>query len=441
MKILLVGSGGREHSLAWKLAQSEKCEKLYCAPGNAGIAGSAQCVPFEAEDTDSLVHFAIEEQIDLVVIGPEAPLVLGLADRLNEAGIKVFGPSAAAARLEGSKGFMKDLCAKYDIPTAAYRRFTNLEEARKFIEKQDAPIVIKTDGLAAGKGVIIAQTKEEAIEVATNMLSGTLFGASGQEIVIEAFLEGEEVSFFALADGKTVLPLTSAQDHKRAYDGDTGPNTGGMGAYSPAHMMNPALEKTINDRIIQPAVNAMAAEGCPFTGVLFAGIMLVEGDPVLIEFNARFGDPECQTMMMRLQSDLLEILLAGAERRLSDLHDSIVWRDETALCVVMAAKGYPEKYIKNSLITIDLPEFDEKTAIFHAGTKRNAQGDLVNSGGRVLGVCALGKSVAQARKNAYETIGKVHWPEGFYRSDIGWRALQAEEEFEKNPPVVNNLSA
>ncbi len=428
MKVLLVGSGGREHALAWQLAQSDRCDELYCAPGNAGIGEYAECVDIGAEDVEALVAFAQAAEIDLVIVGPEAPLVAGLADRLTEEGIKVFGPSAAAARLEGSKGFMKDLCAKYDIPTAAYGRFTEIEKAEEFIRKHGAPIVVKTDGLAAGKGVIIAQTVEEAIEAATGMLSGASFGAAGAEVVIEEFLDGEELSYFALADGQSVVPLTSAQDHKRVGEGDTGLNTGGMGAYSPAHMMTPELERKINERLIQPTIKGMAAEGCPFTGVLFAGIMLVKGEPVLLEHNTRFGDPECQPLMMRLQCDLLEVLLAGAEGRLAEVADTIRWRDETALCVVMAANGYPGNYEKGSVIKIAPLDDGDNTQIFHAGTAFNDQDELVANGGRVLGVTALGETVSAAKDAAYRAVDQVDWPGGFCRRDIGWRALEAEKE-------------
>lgn len=432
MKVLLVGSGGREHALAWQLAQSERCEALYCAPGNAGIEECAECVSIAAEDVEGLTQFAKDKSIDLVVVGPEAPLVKGLADRLAGEGIKVFGPSAAAARLEGSKGFMKDLCAKYGVPTAAYGRFTDAEKANAFIEKHGAPIVVKADGLAAGKGVIIAQSIAEAQEAASTMLSGAAFGSAGQEVVIEQFLDGVELSFFALADGKSFVPLASAQDHKRVGEGDTGPNTGGMGAYSPAYMMNEALERKICERIIQPVVDGMAKEGCPFTGVLFAGIMLVKGEPVLLEFNTRFGDPECQALMMRLDSDLLNILDACAGGHLDSIKSEIFWRDQIALCVVMAANGYPGNYAKNTPINIGHADMEPDTKVFHAGTAKNEMGRLVSTGGRVLGVTALGDTVEEAWHRAYAAIGLIDWPDGFCRPDIGWRALEAEKE---NPNV------
>jgi len=424
MKILLVGSGGREHALAWRLAQSEHCDELFCAPGNAGITECATVIDIAAEDVEKITVFAVEKGIDLVVIGPEAPLVAGLADSLRAKNISVFGPSRKAAQLEGSKAFMKDLCAKYGVPTAAYGRFTDIEKARAFIRKTGAPIVIKTDGLAGGKGVIIAQSVEEAEKTAEDMLSGASFGAAGAEIVVEEFLDGEELSFFALADGKDYVCLTSAQDHKRVGDGDTGPNTGGMGAYSPAHLMTPALGKKIEDTIIKPTIDGMAAEGCPFAGVLFAGIMVVKGVPKLLEHNVRFGDPECQALMMRFEGDLLEILDACAQGKLDSVKGKISWRDEAALCVVMAAKGYPGAYKKDTEVrNVDDADAMPEAKVFHAGTKRSADGRILSCGGRVLGVTATGATIAEAQKNAYEAVKKVSWPDGFCRSDIGWRAV------------------
>ena len=428
MKVLLVGSGGREHSLAWALAASEKCQTLYCAPGNAGIGTCAENIDISVDDIAGLVGFAKEKAVDLVVVGPEAPLVAGLADALKAEGIDVFGPDAKAAQLEGSKGFMKDLCAKYDIPTANYGRFSDVEAATEFINRQTSNVVVKADGLAAGKGVIICQNKEEAIKAAEDMLSGEAFGDAGAEVVIEEFLDGEELSYFALADGKTILPLTSAQDHKRAYDGDEGPNTGGMGAYSPAHLMTPELEEKIIHQIIEPTVAAMAAEGCPFTGVLYAGLMIVGGEPKLIEYNVRFGDPECQPMMMRLQGDLLDILQAGAQGRLSDIRGQVTWSEKTALCVVMAAKGYPGSYDKNTPINgLDDTAGVKDATVFHAGTAKDESGQLVSIGGRVLGVTALGESIDAAQKKAYQAVDLIEWPDGFCRRDIGWRALEAEK--------------
>lgn len=429
MNILLVGSGGREHALAWKLAQAESCAQLYCAPGNPGINMCGTGVDIGAEDIPALVDFAVQKAIDLVVVGPEAPLVAGLADAMRAQGIAVFGPSKEAAQLEGSKAFMKDLCAKYGIPTAAYGRFTDIEQAKDFIRQNGAPIVVKTDGLAAGKGVIIAQTVEEAEKAAEDMLSGASFGAAGREIVIEEFLEGEEVSFFALADGKNVVPFGTAQDHKRVGDGDTGLNTGGMGAYSPAHLVDADLEEKIFARTIKPLIDGMAADGMAFCGVVFAGLMIKDGVPTVLEYNVRFGDPECQALMMRFDGDLAAVLKAAAEGRLDALPSDLPWRAGTALCVVMAAKGYPGAYQKNTVIDLGAAESDvPETKVFHAGTAYNGDGALVSVGGRVLGVTSHGRDVAQAQSRAYEAVAKIDWPEGFCRKDIGWRAVKAQKE-------------
>jgi len=428
MKVFLIGGGGREHALAWQLAQSEKCQALYCAPGNPGIAECAECVPIGIDDLDALESFAEQKQVDLVVIGPEAPLVAGLADRLRAKNIAVFGPSAAAARLEGSKKFMKDLCAKYGVPTASYGSFDDLDAARAFIAAHPAPLVVKADGLAAGKGVVIAHTSAEAEAAAAEMLSGAGFGAAGQTVVIEEFLPGEELSFFAVADGKTYLALTTAQDHKRAFNGDTGPNTGGMGAYSPAHMMSPQLGREIEDKIIRPILDGMEAEGCPFSGVLYAGIMLVAGAPYLLEINVRFGDPECQPLMMRLDSDLLVLLTGCAQGELEEVARNVRWRDEVALCVVMAAKGYPGAYQSGSVIEgTGAADMMDGVKVFHAGTEKGPDGALRAAGGRVLGVTACGADFASAQLAAYAAIRKIKWPEGFYRRDIGWRAIAAAQ--------------
>ena len=426
MKILVVGSGGREHALCWAIAASPLCEKLWCAPGNAGIAQEAECVAIAADDIDTLVGFAEREAVDLVVVGPEQPLVMGLVDRLQEKGIRAFGPRAAAAELEGSKGFMKDICAKYDIPTAAYGRFTNIDEAKAFIREHGAPIVVKADGLAAGKGVTVAQTIDEALNAAEDALVEGQFGAAGAEIVIEEFLEGEEISVFALCDGKTALPLASAQDHKAAYDGDKGPNTGGMGAYSPAPAMTDQLLAEVMKTIIQSTIDGMAAEGRPYSGVLFAGLMLTKDGAKLLEHNVRFGDPECQVLMMRLKSDLVGALIATVDGELASF--DLRWYDDAALTVVMAAKGYPGSYEKGTEIEgVDAAEdADENVTIFHAGTKRGEGGELLAVGGRVLNVTALGRTVGEAQARAYEAVDRIDWPQGFCRRDIGWRAVARE---------------
>ena len=428
MRILVVGSGGREHALCWAIAASPLCDALYCAPGNAGIEEVAQCVAIGQEDVPALVDFARREKIDFVVVGPEGPLVAGLADQLTEAGIKVFGPSAAAARLEGSKGFTKDLCRKYGIPTAAYERFTDVAAATAYIQRQgnawkDQPIVVKADGLAAGKGVIIATSAAEAIATVRDMLSGNRFGAAGSSVVIEEFMQGEEASVFALVDGAHALPLVAAQDHKRVGDGDTGPNTGGMGAYSPAPCMTAEIHQRVMEEIIRPTVRAMAAEGSPFRGVLFAGLMLTPNGPKLIEYNCRFGDPECQVLMMRLKSDLLPALIATADGALA--HLDLRWHDEAALTVVMAAEGYPDAPKKGSEIRgLDAAGAIEGVTVFHAGTKREDNRILAN-GGRVLNVTAMAPTVEEARRRAYAAVDRIDWPGGFCRRDIAWRALAA----------------
>jgi phosphoribosylamine--glycine ligase len=423
MRILVVGGGGREHALCWAIAASPLCDQLYCAPGNAGIAREATCVPIGAEDVDALVAFAREEAIDFVVVGPEAPLVLGLADRLNEAGIKVFGPSAAAAELEGSKGFMKDLCAKYGIPSAAYGRFTDAGAAKAYLRKRGAPIVVKADGLAAGKGVTVAGTIAEAEAAVDAALLDRAFGEAGAEVVIEECLVGEEASVFALVDGKTTLMLASAQDHKQVGDGDTGPNTGGMGAYSPAPIVTEDLARRVMDEILQPTVHAMREEGRPYKGVLYGGLMITADGPKLLEYNVRFGDPECQVLMTRLKSDLLPALIATSDGLLECF--DLRWHDETALVVVLAAKGYPGGYEKGTVIRgIEAAESDEAVTVFHAGTKTGEDGALLANGGRVLGVTALGATAAEAQRHAYAAVDRIDWPEGFCRRDIGWRAAK-----------------
>ena len=422
MKVLVVGGGGREHALCWTISGSPLVDKLYCAPGNAGIAQDAECVAIGAEDIDGLVAFSVENGIELVVIGPEGPLVMGLADRLNDVNIRAFGPSAAAAIIEGSKGYMKDLCARYDIPTAAYGRFTDPAAAKGFIAERGAPIVVKTDGLAAGKGVLICETVDQANTAVDDMMTGGAFGDAGTEIVIEEFMEGEEASFFALVDGENALPLAAAQDHKRVGDGDTGLNTGGMGAYSPAPVVTEDIAATVMEKIILPTVAGMKADGTPYKGVLYAGLMLTDEGPKLIEYNCRFGDPECQVLMTRLMSDLVPALIAACDGELKDF--DLRWFDEAALTIVMAANGYPGAYEKGSIIGgLDKAEKIAGALIFHAGTATNEDGDTVATGGRVLNVTANASTIAEAQERAYKAVDRIDWPGGFCRRDIGWRAV------------------
>jgi len=423
MNVLLIGSGGREHALAWALSASPLLTKLYCAPGNAGIAEVAECVAIGVDDHAGIIAFAKARDIAFVVVGPEQPLVAGLADDLAAAGIKVFGPSRLAAQLEGSKGFTKDLCREFNIPTGAYGRFTDAAAARAYLANQKLPIVIKADGLAAGKGVVIAESRDAA-EAAVDACFEGVFGAAGAEIVIEEFLEGEEVSFFALCDGAHVLPLATAQDHKRVGDGDTGPNTGGMGAYSPAPVMTPEMTRRTMDEIIRPTVAGMAKRGTPFKGVLFLGVMITSDGPKLYEYNARFGDPETQVLMMRLKSDALAALLATADGVLASF--DLRWSDDVALTVVMASNGYPGDYKKGTEIRgLDAAAAVEGVEIFHAGTERR-DGRLLATGGRVLNISARGRTVAEAQARAYAAIDRIDWPGGFCRRDIGWRAIARE---------------
>ena len=420
MNVLVVGSGGREHALCWQLAASPLLGGLWCAPGNAGIENEATCVALDPMDFDGLAAFCRAQAIDLVVVGPEAPLCAGLVNRLEAEGIAAFGPRAAAARIEGSKGFMKDLCARHGVPTAAYKRIGSLADAEAFIAELGAPLVVKADGLAAGKGVVLAETEAEALDAARAALGGA-FGEAGAELVIEEMLVGEEASYFALVDGETVLPLETAQDHKAVGEGDTGPNTGGMGAYSPASAMTPALCEETRTGIVEPLVRGLAAEGSPYTGVFYAGLMLTADGPKLLEVNARFGDPECQVLMPRLKSDLLAALIAAHDGELKEF--DLRWRDEAALCVVLATQGYPGAYEKGSAIRgIDAAEDLDDVTVFHAGTARTDVG-VVAAGGRVLGVTALGADVTAAQSCAYEAVGRIDWPEGFCRRDIGWRAV------------------
>jgi phosphoribosylamine---glycine ligase len=423
MNVLLIGSGGREHALAWKLAASPLLTKLYAAPGNPGIAKEAEIVALDISDYAAVVAFCREQKIDLVVVGPEAPLVAGITDDLRAAGIKVFGPSKTAAQLEGSKGFTKDLCARQSIPTAAYGRFTTADAAKAYVRDQGAPIVVKADGLAAGKGVTVAMTEAEALAAIDDCFSGA-FGAAGAEVVVEEFLDGEEASFFCLCDGTTALPFGTAQDHKRVGDGDTGSNTGGMGAYSPAPVMTPEMVERTMTEVVEPTMRGMAELDAPFSGVLFAGLMITPAGPKLIEYNARFGDPECQVLMMRLKDDLLVLLEAAADGQLS--HMSTRWRDDAALTVVMAAKGYPGAPEKGSVIRGLEQAASDGVEIFHAGTAERG-GEIVANGGRVLNVTASAKTVGEAQRLAYEAVDRVDWPEGFCRRDIGWRAVEREK--------------
>ncbi len=425
MNILLIGSGGREHALAWKLSQSPLLGDLYIAPGNGGMGALGKLTDLDVTNHRAVIDFAHKNQIALVIIGPEAPLVAGLADDLDAENIKCFGPSKAAAALEGSKGFTKDICRAYNIPTAAYGRFGNAVDAKAYVAEQGAPIVVKADGLAAGKGVIMAASEAEAAAAIDECFDGH-FGEAGAEVVIEETLYGEEASVFVLTDGQTCLPLATAQDHKRAFDGDEGPNTGGMGAYSPAPIMTPALIDQTMREIITPTVTAMQDKGSPYKGVLYAGLMLTETGPKLIEYNARFGDPECQVLMMRLKSDLLPALVAVADGNLEGLE--LEWHQQTALTVVMAANGYPGSYEKGSEIKgLDGASDDKDIEIFHAGTQRKGA-SITASGGRVLNITARGSSVKAARDKAYNAIAEINWPEGFCRKDIGWRAIEREEK-------------
>ena len=422
MRILVIGSGGREHALAWAIAKSPRSEKLFVMPGNGGTETFAQNVPVDITDHAAVIAFAKAEQVDFVVIGPDAPAVAGLGDDLREAGLLCFGPSRAAAQLEGSKSFTKALCDEANVPTAAYARFDNEGDALAYVHDQGAPIVIKADGLAAGKGVTVAMTIQEAADAVRDCFSGA-FGESGSTVVIEEYLEGEEASIFALCDGESVVMLPSAQDHKRVWDDDRGPNTGGMGAYSPAPVMTPEMTARVENEIILPSIRRMAERGTPFTGVLFAGIMVTRDGPKLIEYNVRFGDPECQVLMLRLKSDALDLLEATARGTLDGIRPEFT--DEAALTVVYAAKGYPVNPDKGSEIRgVDGLDTD-KLKVFHAGTLRR-DGKLIANGGRVLNVTALGQTVAEARDRAYDAIDRIDWPEGFCRSDIGWRAIERE---------------
>jgi phosphoribosylamine--glycine ligase len=423
MHILLIGSGGREHALAWKIAASPLVTKLWCAPGNAGIAREAECVALDVTNHAAVIAFCKTNAVDLVVVGPETPLAAGIVDDLAAAGIKAFGPGKLAAQLEGSKGFTKDLCAEFGIPTAAYRRFANAADATSYVRAKGAPIVVKADGLAAGKGVVVAKTLDEA-EAAVAMMFAGSFGAAGAEVVIEECLEGREISFFALCDGETALPLASAQDHKRVFDNDQGPNTGGMGAYSPTPFVTEAVHDQIMSRIILPTVAGMKARGIPFRGVLYAGVMLTAQGPKLFEYNVRFGDPECQVLMLRLMSDLVPAMLAACDGQLKNF--DLRWYGDSAITVVMAAKGYPGEVQKGTRIDgLDEAVKIDGVEIFHAGTVAK-DGAILANGGRVLNVSALGKTITEAQARAYRAVAQIKWPDGFCRHDIARQAVEHE---------------
>ncbi len=421
MKVLVIGGGGREHALCWAIANSPLVTELYAAPGNGGIASFATLVDLKAEDVNGLVAWAQKNAIDFCVPGPEAPLVAGLVDRMEAAGIACFGPVAAAAQLEGSKTFMKEVADAAGVPTAGWARFTDVEEAKAYVPGEGAPIVVKADGLAGGKGVTVAMTVEEAQTAIDDALVGGVFGEAGTSVVIEEFMDGEEVSFHVLVDGETVLPLATAQDHKRVGDGDTGPNTGGMGCYSPTPIVDEVVEETVLETIIRPTVAEMARRGTPFRGVLFAGLMITDAGPKLLEFNVRFGDPECQVMMARLISDILPALMATRDGELH--HISLRWWPKAALTVVMAAEGYPGSYPKDTpMVGLESANALDGVTVFHAGTRCDGERWL-STGGRVLGVTALGETIEAAQKRAYEAVDTIDWPQGFCRRDIGWRAV------------------
>lgn len=420
MKVLVIGSGGREHALVWKLRQSPKVEKMYCAPGNAGIAQIAECVNIKAEDLDGLLAFALKQKIDLTVVGPEVPLTMGIVDKFQENGLKIFGPSGKAAEIEGSKTFAKDLMAKYHVPTAKYGAFTDAAQAKAFLDEVGLPCVVKADGLAAGKGVLICETKEDAQAAIDDILVDNKFGNAGSRVVVEEFLTGQEVSMLAFTDGTTVVPMVSSQDHKRIWDGDKGLNTGGMGAYSPAPVYTPEVHAVVVPEVLEATVAAMKAEGRPFAGILYAGLMLTADGPKVLEFNARFGDPETQAVLPRLKSDLVDIFLAIIDGKLQE--QQIEWYEEAAVCVVIASGGYPESSDKGRVIT-GLEKASETGAIvFHAGTKES-DGNIVTNGGRVLGISALGKDIAEAIEHAYQGVAEIHFDHMQYRTDIGKKAF------------------
>ncbi|HKL25658.1 MAG TPA: phosphoribosylamine--glycine ligase [Desulfuromonadales bacterium] len=421
MKVLVVGGGGREHALAWKIVQSPLVDTVYCAPGNPGIAELAECVHIAADDIDALLDFARAEQVDLTIVGPELPLTLGIVDRFQAAGLEIFGPSLAAARIEGSKSFSKDLMAKYGIPTAAYHTFSDRDQGVAYIRQQGAPIVVKANGLAAGKGVVVATSEEQAIKALDEIMVDAVFGEAGSSVVIEEYMAGEEASFFAFTDGKRVLPLASSQDHKPVFDGDQGPNTGGMGAYSPAPVVTEELAAEIIETIVQPTIDGMAHEGCPYVGILYVGLMIAGGQARVVEFNARFGDPEAQPLLVRMKSDIVPVLQACARGDLKGI--KLEWHDKSAVCVVMASGGYPGAYQKGLEISgLQKAAGLDEVVVFHAGTRFEG-GHIVNAGGRVLGVTGLGPTVAAAIDKAYQAVDCIDWPGVHFRKDIGQKAL------------------
>ena len=421
MKVLVIGGGGREHALVWKISQSPKVEKVYCAPGNAGIADIAEVVDISASDIDGLARFAEREGIDLTVVGPEVPLTMGIVDLFEKKGLKIFGPSRAAAEMEGSKAFSKTIMKKYNVPTAAYETFTSQDEAFAYIDKLGAPIVVKADGLAAGKGVTVAQTVNEAKDAVRDMMEDRSFGCAGEMIVIEEFMRGEEASYLVFSDGKNIVPLSTCQDHKAVFDGDKGPNTGGMGAYSPAPVVTAEIEKEVLEKIIRPTIDGMAAEGKTYKGILYAGLMITDEGPKTVEFNCRFGDPECQPILMRMKSDIIPVIEAAIEGRLDSVN--IEWEDRATVAVVMAAGGYPGTYEKGKVITgLETLKDEKDLFVFHAGTSLK-DGQVVTNGGRVLAVTALGKGIEEAIGRAYEAVDKISWDGAYFRNDIGKKAL------------------
>ncbi len=425
MKVLVVGGGGREHALVWKLSQSSRVDKIFCAPGNAGIAGLAKCIEIKADDIDSLLEFAKYEGIDLTVVGPEVPLTKGITDTFVKEGRRIFGVNASASRLEGSKVFAKEFMLKYGIPTAEYKTFTSYLHAEEHIRLKGAPIVIKADGLAAGKGVFIAETIDEAISALNVIMKEKAFGEAGNKVIVEQCLKGEEASFMVLMDGKTVVPLASSQDHKRIFDNDKGPNTGGMGAYSPAPIITKELERKIMDTIMRPLMKGFKREEITYKGVLYAGLMICDGKPYVLEFNCRFGDPEAQPVLMRLKSDLFDAMKATTESRLNEV--TLLWRDDAAVCVVLSSKGYPASYKKGKIIKgVDAFKRRKDTVVFHAGTDANDNGEFITLGGRVLGVTALGRDIMTAKENAYKAIDKIHFEGMHYRKDIGDKAIKKQ---------------